>query len=237
VCRKGCCLSQRSLLGADRSRLHVQSALLTCVTNTHGGVKLMRLFSPEHLVPRFTAEEENEFRTFFEDEFALILKSTSSVAIPLSTVFEDHVYCVLCSLWALAFFLACHWYASLAQRRRLHELFPVINTVVHVATGRLHLFAQSQACAVFTVFVLHLQMLDSRKSLAILMFAGTSIIYTVPNMASEVALVILYGTTIGRITEHLVRLSFKYAKQTAELHAYMALQTAYGNHKHIGCPS
>ena len=96
----------------------------------------------------------------------------------------------------------------------------------------MHLFAQSQVCCVFTVFLLHLHLLDKRKSFTLLAVGAAAAHYTDPSLAVNMALGTLYGTIIAHITEVLVRVSFKYAQQTAELHAYIGLQTAYADANH-----
>ena len=182
------------------------------------------------LSTRFDADEEAEFRAFFQAEFSSFVHLASTFAVPLSIIFVDHAYALFCVAWSLAFFGVCQLSASL--RAHQFEYLPILSASIHVATGKVHLFAQSQVCAVFTVFVLHLHVLDVRKSLAILAVCGASALHIAPHMAVDVTLAVFYGSVIGIMTEYLVRLSFIYSKQTAELHTYMALQVAYADANH-----
>ena len=188
-------------------------------------VTLSRFF----IWPRFKANDEEKFRAFFSHEFEKFLQ-LATFAVQLSIVHLDMRYALMTTISSSVVLGGCHLCKPL--RKHKWDILCLTSTALHVATGRMYLFAQSQVCCVFVVFLVNLQLIDLRNSLTLLSIGAAAVYYADPSLAANAALGTLYGTIIAHITMILVRVSFEYAKQTAALNAYIGLQTAYADANH-----
>ena len=179
--------------------------------------------------PRFKADDEDQFRAFFTQEFEKRLQ-LSAFVVQLSIVHLDMRYALKSTLFHLVVIGGCHLCKPL--RKHKWDILCLTSTALHVATGRMYLFAQSQVCCVFVVFLVNLQLIDLRNSLTLLSIGAAAVYYADPSLAANAALGTLYGTIIAHITMILVRVSFEYTEQAAALHSYIGLQTAYADANH-----